>query len=618
MSRSLFYIVNSLVVLIFALPEFALAGTNRWTRHGPDGGSVTALAVDPGNDMVVYAGTASGVYKTDNGGESWSPIHEGMPEELVSALAISPADPSTVFAGTAEGKVFRSVDAGQHWAALPIPENPGIRAFAITSQIIYAGTERGLFEGHDGGEIWEAASSPLPAARVDFLTLTPEGLVFAGIESSLYVSWNGKKWRNVKNAFNPVDFALGPDRTLYSVTHASIMRSVDFGNSWKRVAALPFDQFDQTLPTSLLISDNGRIILGTTAGLVEWDGQRWNDSMSGNINVLAAGSAPSTRIYAGVASSGAFTRADNSAEWVSVNRGIETADTSDVVVAPFSPSTVYAAMPTGVSRSSDGGNSWHSVDSSPTRDVAIDSHNPDVVFAAQDSLKKTEDGGETWKMVRPNPALAIAVAPSNPSVVYAALSDNMAKSVDGGETWTGISGNGLPFYFYYGYYYNLGTTSLTVAPSDPATVFIGQYDGLYRTIDAGSSWKKVSPVPDVSVVAIDPFSSSNVYAVLTDKGLSVSQDGGVTWASLGLADEEVTSIVVDPAATTVLYAATRDGDVYRSDDRGGGWVRFSEGLSGAEIRRLSIDATGKFIYAATSAGVYAYQISAENESPPGN
>src|SRR5687768_12021667 len=169
MSRSLFYTVNYLVVLILALPQFALAGTNRWTRHGPEGGSVLAMAVDPGNDMVVYAGTASGVYKTENGGESWTPIHEGMPEELVSALAISPADHSTVFAGTGEGNVFRSVDAGQHWAALPIPENPGVRAFAITPQVVYAGTERGVFESHDGGATWEAASSPLPAGRVDFL-----------------------------------------------------------------------------------------------------------------------------------------------------------------------------------------------------------------------------------------------------------------------------------------------------------------------------------------------------------------------------------------------------------------------------------------------------------------
>jgi photosystem II stability/assembly factor-like uncharacterized protein len=617
MSRSVLSIVNFLVVLSLALPQCALAGTNRWTRHGPEGGSVIALAVDPGNDMVVYAGTEAGVYKTENGGESWTAINEGMPEEVVSALAVSLADHSTVFAGTREGKVFKSVDAGQHWAALSIPENPGVRSLAITPQAVYAGTERGLLESHDGGATWEAASSPLPAARVNFLTLTPEGLLFAGIDSSLYVSWNGKKWRTVKNAFNPLAMALGPDRSLYSATPVSIMRSVDFGNTWKRVTALPMQQ---TSPTSLLVSDNGRVTLGTPEGLWEWENEEWTHSIPGNINTLAAGSPPSTRTYAGVAISGAFTRADSSAEWVSVNRGIETAETTDVVVAPFSPSTVYAAMPTGVSRSSDGGNSWSTVESNPTRAVAIDSHNPNVVFAAQHSLKKTDDGGETWKIVRPNLPMAIAVAPSNPSVVYAALSDDMAKSTDGGETWSGISGNGLPFFYsYYGYYYyGVSTASVTVAPSDPATVFLGQYDALYRTIDGGSSWKAVSPMGDVSVVAIDPFSSSIVYAVITAKGTSVSQDGGVTWASLGLADEEVTSIVVDPASATVLYAATRDGDVYRRDDRGGGWVGFSEGLSGAEIRRLSIDATGKFIYAATSAGVFTYQVSDESESPPGN
>jgi photosystem II stability/assembly factor-like uncharacterized protein len=619
MCRSLSSTISLVVILVLALLHSAFGGTNRWTSHGPEGGSVFAMAVDPLNDMVVYAGTAGGVYKTENAGESWTPIHEGMPEELVSAIAISPADHSTLFAGTGEGKVFKSTDAGQHWVALPIPENGGVRSIVITPQVLYAGTERGLLESRNGGTSWEP-SSTLPDARIQFLTLSPEGLLFAGVESSLYVTWRGSEWRRVKNSFGPLAMALGPNRTLYSVTPSSIMRSEDFGNTWKFVTALR----SRLAPTSLLVSNTGRLYLGTTEGLFEYENNEWTHPIQGNVSVIASGSPLSQRIYAGVLISGAFTRPDSSSEWISVNRGFAHAVTNDVAVAPFSPLTVYAAMPTGVSRSSDGGNSWRSVESNSTEALAIDPHDPNVVFAAQQSLKKSVDGGETWKIVRENLASAIAVAPSDSTIVYAALIDTMSKSVDGGETWTGI-GEGLPF-SYYGFYYGYGftATSVTVAPSDPTTVFVGQVEGLFKSIDGGNSWKFVSSAPSVSALAIDPFNSSMVYAALPRdsrptsqaNGLSISRDGGVTWESAGLTQHEVTAIVVDPASATVLYAGTRDGDVYRSDDRGGGWLSFGEGLSSAEIRRLSIDATGKFLYAATSAGVFAYQISDEIESPP--
>jgi hypothetical protein len=57
-------IIISLVVLVLAGPQPASGGVNRWSKHGPEGGSVISMAVDSLNEMVVYAGTDAGVYKT--------------------------------------------------------------------------------------------------------------------------------------------------------------------------------------------------------------------------------------------------------------------------------------------------------------------------------------------------------------------------------------------------------------------------------------------------------------------------------------------------------------------------------------------------------------------------
>src|SRR5204863_4967497 len=97
----------------------AEGGINSWTGTGRlEGGPIGALAIDPVTPATLYAGTDSnGVFKTTNGGGSWTAVNTGLTNFQVTALAIDPQTPATVYAGRAACRV-RSTNGGGSWSAV--------------------------------------------------------------------------------------------------------------------------------------------------------------------------------------------------------------------------------------------------------------------------------------------------------------------------------------------------------------------------------------------------------------------------------------------------------------------------------------------------------------------
>jgi len=88
------------------------------------GGPVWALAIDPAAPTTLYAGTDAGVFRSLNGGHSWSPVNTGLPDDAnVLALAIDPTTPTTLYAGT-YGGMFRSLNGGSSWQATGLGAEP--------------------------------------------------------------------------------------------------------------------------------------------------------------------------------------------------------------------------------------------------------------------------------------------------------------------------------------------------------------------------------------------------------------------------------------------------------------------------------------------------------------
>ncbi|MBN1439792.1 MAG: hypothetical protein JW929_10315, partial [Anaerolineales bacterium] len=93
--------------------------TYNWETHGPWGGPVSALAIDPSNSSNLYAsaytGTYTGFYRSKDGGKSWKESNAGLKEDTgIDVLAIDPKTTSTLYAGT-PGGVGKSTDSGENW-----------------------------------------------------------------------------------------------------------------------------------------------------------------------------------------------------------------------------------------------------------------------------------------------------------------------------------------------------------------------------------------------------------------------------------------------------------------------------------------------------------------------
>ena len=178
-------ITNVLMVTILAVdpqrPEIMYAGTSGGVYKTTDGArtwvpfntglippgfvtssrslGVTALVIDPQKTEVLYAGTLDGLYKTVDGGRSWTRIGTGLSDQFISSAAFDPLNPEILYVGGRAG-VFNSRDGGKTWE----PKNEGLASRNILALaasraapgVVYAGTNGGgLYRNRQGGPAWE-------------------------------------------------------------------------------------------------------------------------------------------------------------------------------------------------------------------------------------------------------------------------------------------------------------------------------------------------------------------------------------------------------------------------------------------------------------------------------
>jgi len=173
-----------LICLIFLPATRCLYGEDAWESCGIlEGGRMLALAINPQNPEIIYAGTElHGVFKSTDSGASWFPANNGISRMNVDSFAINPENPEIVYALARPNGVFKSVDGGTNWSpvnsGLPNPYGAYIvQALAINPQnpeMLYVATYWGVFRTMDGGVSWSEMNGGLAGIRIQFLAINPQ------------------------------------------------------------------------------------------------------------------------------------------------------------------------------------------------------------------------------------------------------------------------------------------------------------------------------------------------------------------------------------------------------------------------------------------------------------
>ncbi|HEX7319564.1 MAG TPA: T9SS type A sorting domain-containing protein [bacterium] len=155
-------------------------GGGMWSRSilTTTGGFTYALAVDPSNTNVVYAGGNPGLFKSTNAGSSWVLSSTGL-SGIVNAIGINSVSCNILYAGTTDG-VFKSTNGGANWTDCGLDTAQAVLVHPSAPETVFAGTKTGVYRSANSGGSWTAMSAGLDNLDVTSLGINPNFYLFCG------------------------------------------------------------------------------------------------------------------------------------------------------------------------------------------------------------------------------------------------------------------------------------------------------------------------------------------------------------------------------------------------------------------------------------------------------
>ncbi len=503
-------------------------------------------ATDPN---ILLAGTNGGLYRTANGGTSWTKVVASGQFYDIEALS------ATNLVAVTKGGFYRSTDGGATWVLATTIASTGRIALAVSASnpdfvgALVSNTSngfKGFYASVDGGLTYTLRSS------------TPNlmGWETNGSDSG------GQAWYDLCMAVSPTDV------NQIIVGGVNTWKSINGGVSWSimtnwyqtsTVPAMHADQHDLIFlnSTTIYAANDGGIYRSTNNGV------SWTDLTNGmSISQLYRASAAQTdtRIIAGLQDNGTKLRS-TTGTWSDEIGG----DGMDCAIDPTNASFMYGTLYYGdIQRSTNGGSSWTSI---------------------------TPSTGTDGDWVSP-----VLLDPVNPSTIYLGYRDLM-KSTDRGTTWSAISAGQTGGNF---------ISNIAVAPSDPLVIYISWGTSMAKTVNGGTSWATINaPISSqISSLLVDPTNPNNLYATYSNftagSKVYVSNNGGTSWTNISgtLPNIPANKIIYQTGSNGALYLGMDVGIYYR-DNTQTDWSLYNSGLPNVEIFDLEIRYSDKKLIAAT-------------------
>jgi photosystem II stability/assembly factor-like uncharacterized protein len=639
-----------------------------WTPIGPSplhagidvNGQVTSIAVNPNNPDVIYIGTAwGGIWRTQDGGTSWTPLFDHAPSLGIgepAAIAIDPIDTSILYAGTSnrEGSqfsnaatqpgagLFKSTDGGASWIRLgssypsSSPSNANIffnQALNVVivdpadNRIVYLASNSGLFRSTDGGLNWNKVAN----GTVNSLVLDPTSpasarILYAGISGVGVVrSTNGgQNWATILNAatpavatkltgggytgFSKTIVALAPptsppNLTGIRVLYVSMVGTPNvFGNP--DTVGLFLSQDQGSTWTAQAATGTSSTTYGGYAFHLAVDPDSPGDGV-GDI------------IYFGTL---AQVRSTDAGATFAGTTGLH-ADTHTWAFAKPSGSSavVYCGNDGGIFKSTNGINFsslndggfqtglFYNLDVKPDPTASV------TLGTLQDNGVATTAGAVSpaWQAGLGGDGFDVAHDGQVAAQVYARSNGNIFRSTNDGDSFpTSITPPFLPP--------EQGTYLAAVAsdPSQGNVVYASGSQNLWQSADGGATWPNHFPIPGAANdVNVAPTNGNNVAVAVGGKVL-ISTDAlvaaGFTFTDItrDLPGRNVTRVAFDPNDPTTIYAVLSGfsgfpgGHVFRTTLGASKWTDISPPLD-LPFNAIALDSseTPTAIYAGTDFGV---------------
>jgi photosystem II stability/assembly factor-like uncharacterized protein len=457
-------------------------GGQNWERISPENHAeiknIESIAVDPANADVIYAGTWHLPWKTEDGGKNWHNIKKGVIDDSdVFSIVIDQAQPANLFISACSG-IYRSESAGELFRKMQgIPYSARrtrmLQMDPVDHNVVYAGTTEGLWKTTDSGATWKR--------------MTGSNIVINDV---------------LVDPRQPAHVLLATDRSgvLASDDGGVTFTASNRGFTHRQTAALLVDRNDSSLIYAGLLSDKefGGVFASHDAGQ-SW--KQMSDGLGGR-DVFLLRQANDNSIIAGT-DRGIFQLKPGARGWIA---------RTPVSGPPETP----AAGKKQVHRQSP-------ASELNTRITALDVTDQRWFAATATGLFSSTDSGENWKKEDlpgvPGPT-SISVAGK---MVAIANRNAVAVSVSGGESWLPATKPLDPEF-----------VINSVAIDALGDIWLASRAGLFRSTDAGDSWKKITTLRLSNILTVQ-FDAEN-HRMLVVSGASTnifeSGDNGRTWMAI--------------------------------------------------------------------------------------